>query len=71
MEPWLSPRAFKAGTVHANFVDKPNLKIARISTSEVQGKKSLNKMHHLIGTPKAIEHFTEDLELGFSQRVNI
>jgi ubiquinone/menaquinone biosynthesis C-methylase UbiE len=64
VEPWLSRGAFKAGTIHANFVDKPNLKIARISTSQIHGNKSVNKMHHLVGTPSGIEHFVENLELG-------
>lgn len=64
VEPWISPTAFKAGTLHSNFVDKPNLKIARISTSSVHGNKSLSKMHHLVGTPRGIEYFTEDLEMG-------
>jgi SAM-dependent methyltransferase len=63
VEPWFSPRTFKTGTVHANFVDKPNLKIARISTSLTHGEKSLNKMHYLIGTPSGVDYFTEDLEL--------
>jgi len=64
VEPWFSPRMWNKGTIHATFVDKPNLKIARIATSAVHGKKSLNKMHHLVGTPKEIEYFIEDLEMG-------
>src|SRR2546425_9383959 len=43
---------------------KPRRSIARIATSAVHGKKSLNKMDHLVGTPKEIEYFIEDLEMG-------
>ena len=55
---------YSKGEQFSTFVDKPDLKIARIDTSSVHGKKSLNKMHHLIGTPKEVEYFTEDLEMG-------
>src|SRR5207245_8336200 len=69
VEPWFSPRMWNKGTIHATFVDKPNLKIARIATSAVHGKKSLNKMHHLVRTPNELEYFIEDLEMRTFTRI--
>ncbi len=64
VEPWIIPSKWKGGGVHANFVNKPNLKIARISIGRLRGRTSINWMHHLIGTPKRVEYFVEELEMG-------
>jgi hypothetical protein len=50
--------------VHARFIDEPDLKIARINTSFVEGRLSLMDMHYLIGTPAGTEHYVERHELG-------
>jgi SAM-dependent methyltransferase len=64
VEPWLSVEAFKPDTVHGLFIDEPDLKLARINTSRVEGQLSIMEMHHLIGTPDGVEHFVEHLELA-------
>lgn len=64
VEPWLSAEAFKPGTVHGLFIDQPDLKLARINTSRVEGQLSIMEMHHLVGTPDGVEHFVERLELA-------
>jgi len=50
--------------VHARFIDEPNLKIARMNTSDVDGRLSIMDMHYLIGTPEGTEHYVERHELG-------
>lgn len=64
VEPWLSAETFKPDTVHGLFIDEPDLKLARINTSRVEGQLSIMDMHHLVGTPGGVEHFVEHLELA-------
>lgn len=64
IEPWFTPDSWKPGTVHAVFVDEPELKIARINTSDTVDRLSVFNFHYLIGTPQGVEHFLERHELG-------
>ena len=64
VEPWLSPGEFRPGKVFSTFVDQPNLKIARMNTNVVRDNLSIIEFHYLVGTPQAVEHFTELHELG-------
>jgi SAM-dependent methyltransferase len=64
VEPWLTPEMWKPNTVHALFIEEPELKIARIKTSLSEGRLSIFDLHHLIGTPEGTEHVVEHHELG-------
>ncbi|MDX1435697.1 MAG: class I SAM-dependent methyltransferase [Anaerolineales bacterium] len=64
VEPWLDPKVFRPGLVHAHYVDEPELKVARINNSELQDGLSVMEMHYLVGTPEGVEYFTELHELG-------
>ncbi|NDJ75039.1 MAG: class I SAM-dependent methyltransferase [Chloroflexi bacterium] len=64
IEPWFSPDVWQPGTVHATFVDEPELKIARMTISEREGRLSRNNFHYLVATPDGVSHFTERHELG-------
>jgi ubiquinone/menaquinone biosynthesis C-methylase UbiE len=64
IEPWLTPKTWEPGTVHAVFVDEPELKIARINTSDRVDRLSVLDFHYLIGTSEGVEHFVERHELG-------
>ncbi len=68
IEPWFSPEAFTPGTLHGQFVDRPDLKIARMNISTVHDNLSIMNMHHLVGTPNGIEHFIETHEMGLFTR---
>lgn len=60
IEPWFTPDAFHPDTLHAQFVNEPDLKVARMNISRVEGRRSVLKLHHLVGTLDGIEHFVED-----------
>lgn len=64
VEPWLTPEAWKPGSVHGMYIDEPDLKIARINTSQTQGRLSVFDLHHLVGTPEETFHFVEHHEMG-------
>src|SRR5262245_37901160 len=64
LEPWLTPSAVRLGIPHALFVDRPELKIARLSASRVEGTLSIIDFDYLVGTGAGVDHFTERHELG-------
>jgi ubiquinone/menaquinone biosynthesis C-methylase UbiE len=68
VEPWPTPKQWQVGRLGANFVDEPNLKVARFSISKARGKLSVQALHHLVATTNRIEHFVERLEMGLFTR---
>ena len=64
VEPWLSPEVYRSGKVHANFVDEPELKIARMTKGEQEGRLSIMEMHHLVADLTGVRHFVERHEMG-------
>ena len=64
IEPWFTPEQWKTGYVHALHINKPELKITRMSRSGQRGRVSLLEFQYLVGTPKGIEHSVEHHELG-------
>lgn len=64
VEPWFTPENWHPNSVHALYIDEPELKIARINTSAVKERMSILDLHHLVGTPEGTEHLFEHHELG-------
>jgi len=64
IEPWITPRNFKSGKLHAALVNQPELKLARIGRSLARGKISLIDFHYLIATPERIRYFRETEKFG-------
>lgn len=59
VEPWLRPEQFKEGRIWSDFVDEPNLKVARMTVAERQGKIVDLSMHYMVGRPGKVEEFIE------------
>lgn len=64
VEPWFSPEQWKVGRPSAAFVDKPDMKLARINISERRDNISIVNFHFLVATPGNVEYFTELHEIG-------
>jgi ubiquinone/menaquinone biosynthesis C-methylase UbiE len=72
VEPWFTPEQWHPGRASMTQVDKPELKIVRMSYSGQRGKISTIEFQYLIGTSKGIEHSVEMHELGlFTHKENI
>lgn len=64
VEPWFTPEQWSAGYVGMAKVEKPGLKIIRMSHSGKKRNVSTLEFQYLIGTPRGIEHLVETHELG-------
>jgi ubiquinone/menaquinone biosynthesis C-methylase UbiE len=64
IEPWFTPEQWTVGRVVTIQVEKPDLKIVRMSHSGKKGKVSLLSFHYLIGTSRGVEHSFEMHELA-------
>lgn len=64
IEPWFTPEQWHPGRASMTQVNKPDLKIVRMSHSGQKRKISTLDFQYLIGTSKGIEHSTEIHELG-------
>jgi hypothetical protein len=69
VEPWLAPEDFYDGSLHAQHVNEPDLKISRMCVSRAVDGVAYLDMHHLVGTPEGITYFVEPHRLTlFSDR---
>ncbi len=64
VEPWFTPEQWNFGRVFTVQVDKPDIKIVRMSHSGKKGKVSDLKFYYLIGTSKGIQQITEQHLMG-------
>ena len=59
VEPWLRPEQFKGGRVWSDFVDEPDLKVARMTVAERDDRIVNLTMRHMVGRPGGVEEFVE------------
>ncbi len=59
VEPWLTPADWREGMVDAVYVDRFDLKIARMGVSERYGNTSVLRYEYLVAEPSGISHFSE------------
>lgn len=64
VEPWFSPENYWVGKIFANYADQPELKIAWMYTSELDGRKSVFDINYMVGTPEGVTTFTEKHVMG-------
>lgn len=64
VEPWFAPGDVQDGHVALRVIDDPDLKLVRMSTTRVDGRRSVLDMHHLVGTAEGTRHFVERHEVA-------
>jgi SAM-dependent methyltransferase len=64
VEPWFAPDAMQPGYVTVNTAKTPDVAVARMSRTEVEGRLSRLHFEYLIGRSTGIERVTEVHELG-------
>jgi ubiquinone/menaquinone biosynthesis C-methylase UbiE len=66
VHPWLAPQDYKVGFPHMTTYDSPELKIARLTVSELQSNSmSRMVMHHLVAEKnKPVSYFTDVHDMG-------
>lgn len=64
VEPFFGPHQWSPGRATILTVDEPELRVARVSHSSVDGTVAIIEYHYLVATPDGCEHFTERHRLG-------
>jgi SAM-dependent methyltransferase len=60
IEPWVTPEAWEEGHIGGVYVDREDLKIARLNTSKREGDLSVMHFGYLVATRDEVSYFTED-----------
>ena len=67
VEPWHTPTDYRTGTVHLDAIEGRSvteMHQVRMIVSKRRGRVSLMDAHHLVGTPRGVEHFVERHAMG-------
>jgi trans-aconitate methyltransferase len=59
VEPWLSPAVYKPGQLHMVTVDRPDLKVCRVTVPEREGDISILHFYYLIATDRGVRQLKE------------
>lgn len=68
VEPWFAPDAWKPGTLHMITAESEEMKVCRMSHSDVDGTVSQITFEYLIGRSDGIRRVQETHELGLFTR---
>ena len=63
IEPWFSPDQWQDGHIGALFIDKQDVKAARMNVARSEGRISVLEFHYLVTTSQGVEYFTEEHRL--------
>jgi SAM-dependent methyltransferase len=64
IEPWITPRNFKSGTINVVTAKKPELRLVRVGRSTDRGRLSTLEFHYIIATRRSIRHLREIAVFG-------
>jgi SAM-dependent methyltransferase len=64
VEPWLTPEVVRDGTVFMHTAETDNLKVCRMSRTQLDGRMTRLHFEYLIGRPGQVERANEVHELG-------
>ncbi len=68
IEPWLTKESHEIGKSHITFVDKPDIKITRMTINSIKGNLSLLNFHFLIASRSGIIYLNDKHELGLFEK---
>ena len=68
IEPWLTRETYRPGYVHLGIYGGKRWPIARMNLSAQRGSRSIMDMHHLVATPRGVQHWVEHHDLGMFDR---
>lgn len=61
---FLGPENYQEDRISATFIDRPELKISRMTVSKREGNQAIWDMHHMVGQPTGLQYFVEHHRLG-------
>jgi len=65
IEPWIRPEDWRGERgIHGEMVDRPDVKVARLSLNTRRGRVTRLEMHYLAATLDGVRHVVERLTLG-------
>lgn len=64
IEPWLSPARYRAGAVTGDFVNDPELKVARMYVTRAEQSLATYDIHYLVADREGVRSFSEQQQLG-------
>lgn len=64
LEPWVTPDSFRNNQLNFEYLNDPDLKVARMYISRRRGRSSIFDIEYQVGKSDGITHFSEHIELG-------
>ena len=68
VEPFVYKSQYRQDLPSARFVDKPDLKVARLFTSKREGDLAVWDLHHLVANSSGVDYFVEHHKIGLFEK---